>query len=85
MEAPDADVLLFDDDTFHAKPSILSFSWWARLLGNVKSWFGWGSDHLSLPDDLDRVSVSGKALLYAVNSRINRRWRVYKKEFQGRG
>ena len=68
MEIPDPDVSFFDDDdSLAAKPGILSLSWWGRTLGSVKSWFGLNTDHSTVSDDLDRISVIGTVLFFCRN------------------
>ena len=68
METPDAEVM-FDDDSFAVTPRLLSLSWWGRMLGNIKCWFGLNPDHSTLPEDFDRISVSGKTLfMYFVSA-----------------
>eukprot|EP00795_Rhopilema_esculentum_P015050 gene15050-6214_t len=49
---------IFDDDSPLAKPNVLSLSWWSSMLSNVRTWFGLGTDHASLSDDMDRISVT---------------------------
>ena len=51
---------VFDDDSPLAKPNVLSLSWWSSMLSNVRTWFGLGTDHASLADDMDRISVTGE-------------------------